>query len=74
MSCHPEELGICPKTVETYDEHIKIKLGYADAEALHRGYCRAQIQTFYCEQVSTETVTLFRSIDSLTEQIGTEYY
>ena len=31
------ELGISPKTVETYDEHIKIKLGYADAEALHRG-------------------------------------
>lgn len=37
MSCHQEELGISPKTVETYDEHIKIKLGYADAEALHRG-------------------------------------
>jgi hypothetical protein len=34
MSCHQEELGISPKTVEKYDEHIKIKLGYADAEAL----------------------------------------
>jgi len=37
MSCHQEELGISPKTIEKYDEHIKIKLGYADAEALHRG-------------------------------------
>jgi DNA-binding NarL/FixJ family response regulator len=32
-----KELGISPKTVETYDEHIKLKLGYPDAEALHRG-------------------------------------
>jgi DNA-binding NarL/FixJ family response regulator len=32
-----KELGISPKTVETYDEHIKIKLGYTDAAALHRG-------------------------------------
>jgi hypothetical protein len=23
--------------VETYDEHIKIKLGYPDSDALHRG-------------------------------------
>jgi hypothetical protein len=37
MSCHQEELGISPKTIEKYDEHIKIKLGYADAEAQHRG-------------------------------------
>jgi DNA-binding NarL/FixJ family response regulator len=29
-----KELGISPRTVETYDEHIKIKLGYPDAEAL----------------------------------------
>src|SRR5882724_6121283 len=29
MSCHQEELGISPKTVEKYDEHIKIKLGAA---------------------------------------------
>lgn len=32
-----KELGISPKTVETYHEHIKAKLGYPDAEALHRG-------------------------------------
>lgn len=32
-----KELGISPKTVETYDEHIKLKLGYPDADALHRG-------------------------------------
>ncbi len=32
-----EELGISRKTVETHCEHIKLKLGYADAEALHRG-------------------------------------
>src|SRR5437868_6843192 len=32
-----KELGISPRTVETYDEHIKIKLGYSDAEALRRG-------------------------------------
>ena len=31
------ELGISPKTVETYHEHIKLKLGYRDADALHRG-------------------------------------
>ena len=31
------ELGISPRTVETYHEHIKLKLGYRDAEALHRG-------------------------------------
>ena len=31
------ELGISPKTVETYHEHIKLKLGYRDANALHRG-------------------------------------
>jgi DNA-binding NarL/FixJ family response regulator len=32
-----EELGISPRTVETYHEHIKIKLGYSNADALHRG-------------------------------------
>jgi DNA-binding NarL/FixJ family response regulator len=32
-----QELGISPKTVETYHEHIKLKLGYADADALHKG-------------------------------------
>jgi DNA-binding CsgD family transcriptional regulator len=32
-----KELGISPKTVETYHEHIKLKLGYADADALHQG-------------------------------------
>lgn len=31
------ELGISPKTVETYHEHIKLKLGYRDADALRRG-------------------------------------
>ena len=31
------ELGISPKTVETYHEHIKVKLGYRDADALRRG-------------------------------------
>ena len=32
-----QELGISPKTVETYHEHIKLKLGYLDADALHQG-------------------------------------
>ena len=32
-----QELGISPKTVETYHEHIKLKLGYRDAIALRRG-------------------------------------
>ena len=32
-----QELGISPKTVETYHEHIKLKLGYRDAHALRRG-------------------------------------
>lgn len=32
-----KELGISRKTVESHCEHIKLKLGYADAEALHRG-------------------------------------
>jgi two-component system response regulator NreC len=32
-----KELGISPKTVETHCEHIKLKLGYPDAEALRRG-------------------------------------
>jgi DNA-binding NarL/FixJ family response regulator len=32
-----QELGISPKTVETYHEHIKVKLGYRDADALRRG-------------------------------------
>jgi DNA-binding NarL/FixJ family response regulator len=32
-----KELGISPRTVETYFEHIKLKLGYSDAHALHQG-------------------------------------
>jgi DNA-binding NarL/FixJ family response regulator len=32
-----KELGISRKTVESHCEHIKLKLGYPDAEALHRG-------------------------------------
>jgi DNA-binding NarL/FixJ family response regulator len=32
-----KELGISPRTLETYYEHIKLKLGYPDANALHRG-------------------------------------
>jgi DNA-binding NarL/FixJ family response regulator len=32
-----QELGISPRTVETHYEHIKLKLGYRDADALHRG-------------------------------------
>jgi DNA-binding NarL/FixJ family response regulator len=32
-----QELGISPKTVETYHEHIKLKLGYCNAGALHQG-------------------------------------
>jgi DNA-binding NarL/FixJ family response regulator len=32
-----KELGISRKTVESHSEHIKLKLGYADAEALKRG-------------------------------------
>jgi DNA-binding NarL/FixJ family response regulator len=32
-----KELGISPKTVETYHEHIKLKLGYTGADALHQG-------------------------------------
>ena len=32
-----DELGISRKTVETHCEHIKLKLGYPDAEALKRG-------------------------------------
>ena len=32
-----QELGISRKTVETHCEHIKLKLGYSDAEALKRG-------------------------------------
>ena len=32
-----KELGISSKTVETHCEHIKLKLGYPDAVALHRG-------------------------------------
>ena len=31
------ELGISPRTVETYHEHIKVKLGYPNADALRRG-------------------------------------
>ena len=32
-----QELGISPRTVETYHEHIKVKLGFRDADALRRG-------------------------------------
>jgi len=32
-----KELGVSPKTVETHCEHIKLKLGYPDADALKRG-------------------------------------
>ena len=32
-----KELGISRKTVESHSEHIKLKLGYADAEQLKRG-------------------------------------
>ena len=32
-----KELGISRKTVESHCEHIKVKLGSPDAEALHRG-------------------------------------
>ena len=32
-----KELGISCKTVESHCEHIKLKLGYRDAEALRRG-------------------------------------
>ncbi len=32
-----KELGISRKTVESHCEHIKLKLGYRDAETLHRG-------------------------------------
>jgi DNA-binding NarL/FixJ family response regulator len=32
-----KELGVSRKTVETHCKHIKAKLGYPDAEALHRG-------------------------------------
>jgi DNA-binding NarL/FixJ family response regulator len=32
-----KELGVSRKTIETHCEHIKLKLGYPDAEALHRG-------------------------------------
>jgi DNA-binding NarL/FixJ family response regulator len=32
-----KELGVSRKTIESHCEHIKVKLGYPDAEALHRG-------------------------------------
>src|SRR6266702_8528374 len=32
-----KELGISRKTVESHSEHIKLRLGYADAEELKRG-------------------------------------
>jgi DNA-binding NarL/FixJ family response regulator len=32
-----EELGTNRKTIESHCEHIKLKLGYPDPEALHRG-------------------------------------
>ena len=31
------ELGVSRKTVECHCEHFKVKLGYPNAEALHRG-------------------------------------
>lgn len=32
-----KELGVSRKTIETHCEHLKLKLGFPDAEALHRG-------------------------------------
>ncbi len=32
-----QELGLSRKTIETYREHIKLKLGYSNAEALRKG-------------------------------------
>ena len=32
-----KQLGISRKTIQSHCEHIKLKLGYPDAEALHRG-------------------------------------
>jgi len=32
-----KELGVSRKTIESHREHIKLKLGYPGAEALHRG-------------------------------------
>ena len=32
-----KELGVSRKTIESHCGHIKLKLGYPDAEALHRG-------------------------------------
>jgi DNA-binding NarL/FixJ family response regulator len=32
-----KELGVSRKTIESHCEHIKVKLGYPDAKALHRG-------------------------------------
>jgi DNA-binding NarL/FixJ family response regulator len=32
-----KELGISPRTVETHQEHIKLKLRYPDAHALQQG-------------------------------------
>ena len=32
-----KELGVSRKTVETHSEHIKLKLGYDNAQALKRG-------------------------------------
>ena len=40
-----KELGISRKTIESHCEHIKLKLGYPDAEALHRG-ARESLGTF----------------------------
>jgi two-component system response regulator NreC len=39
-----KELGISGKTIESHCEHIKLKLGYLDAEALKRG-ARASLGT-----------------------------
>ena len=42
-----EKLGISRKTVESHSEHIKLKLGYANAEALKRG-ARVLLSTTQC--------------------------
>lgn len=42
-----KELGVSRKTVETHCEHLKLKLGFPDAEALHRG-ARESLGTTDC--------------------------
>jgi DNA-binding CsgD family transcriptional regulator len=32
-----QELGLSRKTIESYREHIKLKLGFSNAEALRKG-------------------------------------